>query len=237
MMDAEPIRRRKLSHEVLDRLLARLRNGDYPVGATLPSERELMEHFAVGRPAVREALQALERMGFISIVHGEGARVLPLTATTVIRQISDAAIHLLATSEDLLEHLKDARIFFEVGMVRIAAAQRTEADLARLAEALEANRLSIADQAEFQATDMAFHRAIAAASGNAIYSAVSQAMLEWLGQFYGQLVRKPGAEKMIFAEHKAILELIEAQDPDGAAKAMTDHLTRANLRYQLAEQA
>jgi len=236
-MESEPIRRRKLSHEVLDRLLARLRNGDFPVGSTLPSERELMEHFAVGRPAVREALQALERMGFISIVHGEGARVLPLTAATVIGQISDAAIHMLSTSEDLLEHLKSARMFFEVGMVRLAAEQRTDADLARLADALEANRRSIADQAEFQSTDMGFHHAIAAASGNPIYVAVSQAMLEWLGQFYGQLVRHPGAEDMIFSEHKAILERIEARDPDGAAKAMTDHLTRANLRYRLAEQA
>lgn len=234
-MNAEPIRRRKLSHEVLDRLLAHLRKGEYPVGTTLPSERELMEHFAVGRPAVREALQALERMGFISIVHGEGARVLPLTAATVIGQISDAAIHMLSSSGDLLEHLKDARTFFEVGMVRIAAEKRTDASLAALAEALEANRRSVADQAAFQATDMAFHRAIAAASGNPIYSAVSQAMLEWLSEFYGHLVRLPGAEKAILSEHQEIFDRIRAQDADGAAEAMTAHLSRANLRYRLAD--
>lgn len=234
-MRAEPIRRRKLSHEVLDRLLARMRRGDYPVGTTLPSERELMDQFGVGRPAVREALQALERMGFISIVHGEGARVLPLSAATVIGQISDAAVHMLSTSEDLLEHLKDARLFFEVGMVRQVAEQRSEADLARLAEALEANRRSIAEQAEFQKTDMAFHRTIAALSGNPIYLAVSQAMLEWLGKFYAQLVWNPGREHIVYDEHEVIYQRIAARDPDGAAKAMTDHLTRANQRYRLNE--
>lgn len=231
----EPIRRRKLSHEVLDRLLARLRNGDYPVGSTLPSERELMDQFSVGRPAVREALQALERMGFISIVHGEGARVQTLNATTVIGQISDAAMHLLSTSEDLLEDLKEARIFFEVGMVRIAAERATPDNLTALAGALEANRQGISDQAEFQRTDMAFHRTIAGISGNSIYQAVSQAMLEWLGKFYGQLVWNPGAEKLVFTEHKKIYGRIAAGDAEGAAKAMTDHLTRANQRYRMTE--
>ena len=232
-MSTEPIRRRKLSHEVLDRLLGRLRSGEFPVGSTLPSERELMEHFAVGRPAVREALQALERMGFIAIVHGEGARVQALSAEGVIGQISDAAIHMLSMSGDLLESLKDARMFFETGMVRIAAEHRTAEDLEHLAEALEANRQSIDDQSAFHATDMAFHRAIADASGNPIYSAVSRATLDWLSKFQADLVRNPGAEKSIFAEHRKIFEQIEAQDPDAAAEAMIIHLTRANQNYRL----
>ena len=47
-----PIARRKLSHEVLDWLLGRIRAGDFPVGSLLPSERELMQLYGVGRPAV-----------------------------------------------------------------------------------------------------------------------------------------------------------------------------------------
>ena len=232
-MNTEPIRRRKLSHEVLDRLLARLRAGAFPIGSTLPSERELMEQFGVGRPAVREALQALERMGFIAIAHGEGARVQALSADAMIGQITDAAIHMLSTSEDLLEQLKDARVFFESGIVRIAAEHRSEEALTALSEALERNRASIDDPSAFHATDMAFHRAIAEAVGNPIYSAVSRAMLDWLSEFQSQLVRNPGAEKSIYQEHRAIFERIDARDPDGAADAMTVHLTRANLRYQI----
>jgi GntR family transcriptional regulator, sialic acid-inducible nan operon repressor len=235
LTQSEPIRRRKLAHEVLDRLMASMRNGEFPIGSTLPSERELMELFSVGRPAVREALQAMERMGFIAIVHGEGARVLPISATTVIGQISDSAMHLLSSSHDLLEHLKDARAFFEIGMVRALAERATAADLVTLKRALDANRSAMSDQETFQRTDMAFHRTIAELSGNPIYSAVSQAMLEWLGTFYSQLVFNPGAEKTIHAEHADIFERIAAHDPDGAAKAMADHLARANQRYKLTE--
>ena len=61
MIDSEPIRRRKLSHEILDRLLARITQGELAAGDHLPSERDLMSQYGVGRPAVREAMQALER--------------------------------------------------------------------------------------------------------------------------------------------------------------------------------
>lgn len=235
-MDKEPIRRRKLSHEVLDRLLARMRNGDFPVGTTLPSERELMAQFAVGRPAVREALQALERMGFIKIVHGEGALVTPISAATVLGQISDAAMHMLSSSKTLLEELKEARVFFEVGMVRIAAERASDEEIALLREALEQHRASIASPEKFHETDMALHRAIAAVSHNRIYSAVSQAMLEWLENFHADLVWNPGAEEMVFEEHEEIVERIAAHDPDGAAEKIVQHLTRANQRYNLEEE-
>ena len=55
---SEVIQRRKLYQEVLDRLMERIRTGTILPGAQLPSERELMEEYGVGRPAVREALQA-----------------------------------------------------------------------------------------------------------------------------------------------------------------------------------
>ena len=63
----------------------------------------------------------VERMGLIAITHGERASVLPLSARTVIGQVSAITRHLLSTSPQTLEHLKEARLFFEVGMVRIAA--------------------------------------------------------------------------------------------------------------------
>lgn len=53
----EHIQRRKLYQEVLDRLMARITSGEIAPGEPLPSERELMAFYGVGRVAVREALQ------------------------------------------------------------------------------------------------------------------------------------------------------------------------------------
>ena len=74
----EPIVRRKLSDEVFDRLKAMIVSGERGPGETLPSERELMARFGVGRPAIREAMQALANLGLVTIHHGERARVQEL---------------------------------------------------------------------------------------------------------------------------------------------------------------
>ena len=230
-LEPAPIARRKLSHEVLERLLARVRSGEFPPGSLLPSERNLMQAFGVGRPAVREALQALERMGLVTIVHGEGARVRTLSAQSVIEQISGSAMHLLSGSSDLREHLKEARLQFEVAMARAAASRATPRRIEALRLLLEQHCASLDDPARFLETDMAFHRGIAAMSGNPIYMAVSQAMLQWLEQFHSEALRAPGAESTTLAEHVKLYKRIAANDAEGAARAVTAHLRRANKHY------
>ena len=52
------------------------------------------------------------------------AKVLQLTAKSIIKQVDGAAKIILSSSKDTLEHLKTARIFFERGLVRRASAER-----------------------------------------------------------------------------------------------------------------
>ena len=226
-----PIRRRKLYQEVLERLLERIRAGEFVSGDPLPSERQLMENYRVGRPAVREALMTLQKMGLISITHGDRARMKEISAETAIGQISEIARFLLETSPSSLDHLKEARLFFEVGMVCIAAEKATKADIERLREALEEQRAALRVPHQFLEKDMAFHRTIAEISGNPIFAAVSAAMLEWLERFFVGMLRVPGAERITIREHNKILDCIERHDPQSAAKAMTHHLTRAAKFY------
>jgi DNA-binding FadR family transcriptional regulator len=225
-----PIQRRKLYQEVLERLLARIRAGEFAGGGQLPSERQLMEEYSVGRPAVREALLTLQRMGLIAITHGDRARLNEISADTAIGQVSEIARYLLETTPDSLEHLKEARLFFEVGMACMAAEKATDRDIARLRAALEAHRIAREDP-DFLERDIDFHRAIAAVSGNPIFEAVSAAMLEWLQRFYVGMLRVQGAERVTIQEHKRIVDCIAGHDPEGAAKAMTHHLTRAAKLY------
>jgi DNA-binding FadR family transcriptional regulator len=235
MSAVEPIRRRKLSHDILDRLLARINNGEFVAGDVLPSERELMQTFQVGRPAIREAMQNLQRMGLISITHGERARVVAPTVRTVLDQIGDTARHILNTSPQSLAHLKDARIFFELGMARMAAARAKEADIGRLEERLAEQEAAGKDFTGFLQADMGFHREIAAIAGNPIFVAVSDAMLGWLSEYHTCLLRKLGREKQTLSEHRHILDRIAAHDVDGSAAAMMAHLTRVNDLYRGAE--
>ncbi len=227
----EQIVRRKLSDEVFARLKAMITSGELQPGDEMPSERELMERFGVGRPAIREAMQALAGMGLVVISHGERAKVLELTAQSIFRQMDMTAKIMLAKSSDSLEHLKNARIFFERGMAREAALKATKDDIASLRDILEHQRDSLGNADAFISADMEFHTRIARISGNPIYVAVSEAMLAWLQEYHTDMLIWTGKEKFTLAEHEEIIACLEARDPDAAEQAVLKHLERSRALY------
>lgn len=234
-MSEEQIPRRKLYQEVFERLEQRIRSGELAPGGHLPSERELMEFYGVGRPAVREALQALARAGIVEISHGERARVVVPTARLLVGQIAGGAQHLLRTQPAMLEHMKEARVFLETGMARLAAERATLDDVSRLRKRLRDQQAALHDTELFLERDMAFHREIAATSGNPIFPAVVEALFNWASEYYRSSVRAPGAEDLTLAEHERIVDAIAGHDGAGAEQAMRDHLTRANELYKRVE--
>ena len=156
MTSAFSIPRRKLYQAVRDSLLDRIRAREFRPGDQLPSERDLMQTYGVGRPAVREALQALERDGIVSITHGERARVTMPTAEKLIEQIAGSAGHLLRVEPSNLDHLKDARLFLETGLAQRAAANATPEAVEKLRQRFEAHQRARQELDEFLPRDMAF---------------------------------------------------------------------------------
>lgn len=231
-MSTDQIPRRKLYHEVLDRLQHRIRSGELAPGDHLPSERELMEFYGVGRPAVREALQELARAGIVEIAHGERARVMVPTAQALVAQIAGGAQHLLRMQPAMLEQLKEVRVFLEAGMARLAAERATLDDVSRLRKRLREHQAALQEMDQFLERDMAFHREIATISGNSIFPAIVEALFNWAAEYYRSIVRAPGAEDLTLAEHERIVDAIAGHDADGAEQAMRDHLLRANALYR-----
>lgn len=227
----EPIVRRKLSDEVFDRLERMITSGELKPGDEMPSERVLMERFGVGRPAIREAMQSLAKMGLVSISHGERAKVLELTAQSIFRQVDPTAKIMLAQSIDSLEHLKNARIFFERGIAREAVSKATDKDIADLGAILARQRDSLGDADAFISADMQFHTRIAQISGNPIFVAVSEAMLAWLKEYHTHMLIWTGKENYTLVEHEEILDRLTARDADGAEAAMLRHLERSRTLY------
>lgn len=230
--DGDKIVRRKLSDQVLERLRDLIRSGELKPGDALPSERALMERFGVGRPAIREALQSLHQTGLVSITQGERTRVNAINAGTFFRQSNDMARLLLNVAPSNLQHLKEVRTMFELGIVRVAAERATDVDVADLRAALAVQRSSTGgDPMPFIEADIQFHVRIATISANPIITAASQAMLRWLFEYHTSLLHWSGKEEVTLAEHADIVDQIEARAPNRAVEVMRAHLNRSRDIY------
>ena len=113
-MQTQIIRRRRLSDEVLARLEEMILSPEYQPGDQLPSERQLMVRFGVGRTAVREALYSLQKMGLLEIKSGERGRVTKPTPRILLNELGGAARHLLAEPEGE-RHFQEARPSSKLG--------------------------------------------------------------------------------------------------------------------------
>ena len=220
-MAFQPVLRRRLYQEVADRIEHMIRDGDLPEGKSLPAERELMEHFAVGRPAIREALLSLQQKGLIVPGNGERARVSRPDADRLIGALSGAAQVYLSQDEGVRQ-FQAARKLFEAAIARQAAQIATHADIARMEAALEANRAARGDAHTFEATDVAFHLEIVRTAGNPLLTGVHQALTGWLTEQRSVSLTARGAEASAFGAHARIFAAIAAHDPDAAEAADAD---------------
>lgn len=235
MVSVTPIVRQKLSDQVFDRLKEMIVSGELVAGDAMPSERDLMERYDVGRPAVREALQTLATKGLITISHGERSRVNRLNATIAFDQVDEVAKMLLSSEPSNVEHLKELRKILENGTVQIAGSLCTPEDSVELRTLVEKQRDHIGDNERFIEADIAFHARIAKITGNPLLQAVTQAMLSWLREYYTPLLYWSGHEETTLQEHSKIVDLLESNDSDAAAQLMTDHLNRSDPLYTSAK--
>lgn len=224
------IRRRKLYEEIAQHLEQRIRDQAVAPGEHLPSERDLMREFGVGRPAVREALFHLQKMGLVELRSGERARVSRPTPKLVVESLAGTARYLLAEPGGV-RHFQEARTFFETGLARYAAEYATAEDLADLRDALEENRRSIGDLAKFERTDVEFHHVLAAIPRNPIFEAIHAAIAEWLVEQRHVTLTYPGQNEIAYRFHADIYKAVAARDPDRAETVLRGHLDQVAEIY------
>jgi DNA-binding FadR family transcriptional regulator len=226
----EPVRRRKLYEEIVQRLETLMLQGDLAPGDQLPSERELMTTFQVGRTAVREALFALNRMGLISLQNGERAVVTKPTASVVLDELSPSVRHMLQ-ADDGVRHLQDARALFEISLARYAAEHASAGDRVKLQDALKRNKKALGDYQAFVDTDVAFHFVLAEIPRNPIFTSLHAAIAGWLTEQRTTSGHHPRAQERAVRAHARICEAVLARDPNAAERAMRMHLQEVAKFY------
>jgi GntR family transcriptional repressor for pyruvate dehydrogenase complex len=211
---------------LVDRLEADIVARTLAPGERLPSERKLVERFGVSRPIVREVLRRLQERGLIVVHPGRGSFVRELTPTQ-----GHASVDVLVRRGEItVRDLVTARRMLEAEAAALAAEHHTDADAARMREILAAFDAS-ADVGAGAELDVAFHEAIAVASGNAVIQIMFGSIRALT---HGMVLRSLADRKVsrIGAPiHHTILDAIVAGDADAARAAMTEHIQLAEKTY------
>lgn len=204
-----------------DDLRARIHRGELGPGDRLPAERELAGDLGVSRQRLRDALRELEGEGYLLSRRGAHGGWF---VTELARPFAAWA----ARSRHDIDDMVDFRLAVECRAAALAAGRRSRQDLRAMTDAVEA--LTDAEPRAYRLADVAFHSAVAlAARSERLFAAVERArgeLFEPVEELWHDHRTSESQES-----HRAVLDAIEASDPEAAAKAMADHIetTRREL--------
>jgi GntR family transcriptional repressor for pyruvate dehydrogenase complex len=208
---------------LFEKMLARIRSGQWPVGAPIPSERLLMKEFGVSRIPVRESLSMMRALGIIETHHGSSPTVQKMNSE-ILGQIFPLILSL--EDEQTYEYVFEIRLALESRTAYLAALNRTKDDLQSLEKLLELVRDHIENDLEASAeADLAFHIQIAEATKNPLFPLILKLISSFVT--YAQILScKDNTVKRHRALelHQLIVEAIRDKDADGARIQMESHL-------------
>jgi len=226
---------RALTDSVAEQLLEKIEGGAFPRGAKLPTEAVLSEEFGVSRTVIREAIARLKYEGLVESRQGSGVFVTDQAGIRPLRiDYTDTG-----TLESVLQ-IVELRRSIEAEVAAQAARRRTDAAMTHIDAALAHLDATVAEGGDGVQADVAFHRAIAEATGNPYFLKT----LAFLSQYLETATRvtrtnearREDFSRQVREEHQAIVAAIRAGDADAARNAAQNHMYNAARRLsQLGE--
>lgn len=212
--------------EVAERLMAYFTSGDIAAGTRLPAERQLAASLGVGRSAVREALAALEILGIVIVRPGSGTYLRDGVSELLPRTLSWG----LMLGEPRTRDLVELRSGLEVQAVQLAATRITEEALERMRTNLGSMERNLGNLSAFVEADAAFHKEIAAGSGNQVLQELLQSIRSLLRIWVDRALTDEGHAAAALKEHAEIFAALQARDAGAATVTMHSHMETASRR-------
>ena len=214
---------------VSDQVLQRLEEMIYRhrPGEKLPTELQLAQQLGVGRSTVRECLKALSAKKIIER-RPDG--------TYVTDQLQDCLadpLNLMVNMEiGRVEDLVELREVLEVAAARLAAHRASQEDLMELERTNWLMQRPGITMDEMQQQDIAFHTAMARASGNPVLLDLLGAVRQVVANHVEDLQAIQPVQPESVQMHQGLIQAIQQRDGDLAAQRMQAYmaLSRRGMR-------
>jgi DNA-binding FadR family transcriptional regulator len=206
-------------------------DGTLNPGDRLPTERDMAVQHGVSRAVIRESVAKLIHEGLVVSRQGVGAFVAsPDSANSLVLDPDS-----FSQPEDF-RHIYELRLMMESGAAELAARSCDAADLVAIKNTIDAMS-EVEDSHEvYVQHDIAFHRAVAAATHNPFVSLFISFVDLKLQESIFVALRKldfHSTTQISIREHKAIYDAIASRDPASASAAMRSHLQNSSRRLGL----
>lgn len=197
---------RTLREQVFEHLREEILSARLAPGTEL-AEVALAESLGISRGPLREALGRLAADGLVTIRPRRGAVVTRFTRQEFVEayQVREA-----------LESLA----------IRLAVPRLTDDERARLhdlVDQMEAHSKGN-DETEFFRVNAEFHRMFVTASGNERLGEMHERLMNQMGRLLAKSLDLRGSLDQSVAEHRAILEAVDAGDAERAARLVEEHI-------------
>nr|WP_154368813.1 FCD domain-containing protein [Maribacter luteus] len=197
--------------------LINIRNLEY--GDKLPSERIMSEKFNIKRNHIREAIRKLEFYGVLKSMAQSGT-ILAIGLTGFNGMVDE----IISLDPPSFDELVETRISLELKTVFLASERRTDADLKKIKDSLNAYKARIIEGQDYLEEDLLFHLAIAKASKNkTLLTLMLLITPPILSTYERDKVCEGDKIESEIKKHENIYSAIANKDPQLAEEMMKDH--------------
>lgn len=186
-------------------------SGRLPAGTKLIGS-QLAEQLGVSRTPLREAIQLLEREGFV-------------------KRLPSGVVEVVGLGLDEIEEVYAIRARLEGLATRYAALRATPEEMDQLNDILADMREAVrrGSRAEVDAGGAEFHELIHHASHLTFAVQQLATMRDHIDRYRAQTIALPGRQDAVIDEHAEVVRWLEQRDGDRAEDAMRQHIWNAWL--------
>lgn len=220
------IPRANLTEEIVRRVISLINDSRMKPGDKLPTERELIATFRVGRSSIREALKILSAIGVVRIVAGAGMFVGNGNLSLLAKPLSLGFLRGGHGTAELIE----ARRLLEVELAGLAAERATPEEVEAMKDGLVEMEAVQHDLERYIESDIRFHAAIARGAHNDVLLDLLETLQHIIRHWIVKSIEEFEGRPSSIHEHVPIYDAISAHDGVRARTAMNEHLEKSGWR-------
>ena len=219
-----PIKRERLSNQVLLEVKKIIHEKGYTPGDRFYSEGELVSLFNVSRSSIREAIRSLEVSGVLTVQQGKGIFI-----ADPHQEEHHAFAQWLLENETSLEEHFEMRLIIDPKAAGYAARKADKTDIRKLEDICDEFRQMVGTGSviDMIKLDEQFHLQLAKSTKNRTLYMIMKTMTESLPEGWISSLNVPGRIEKSVHEHQGIIEAIKLQNAQLAEQRMESHLRTA----------